>query len=92
MAEAMEHDYVPGLAGVPVTRSRISYIDGQKGILKLRGYAIEELAQKSTYEETAYLVLKGELPTQHELERFEEGLATHRPVEPAILDMMRSHP
>ena len=92
MAEAMEHGYVPGLAGVPVTRSRISYIDGQKGILKLRGYAIEELAQKSTYEETAYLVLKGELPTQHELERFEEGLATHRLVEPAIIEMMRYIP
>ena len=87
MARAMEHEFIPGLAGVPVTRSAISDIDGHRGILKLRGYAIEELAEKSTYEEAAYLVLKGELPNAGQLERFEAELAAHRAVEPAILEM-----
>ena len=71
MARAMEYDFIPGLAGVPVTRSAISHIDGHRGILKLRGYAIEELAEKSTYEEAAYLVLKGELPNKRQLERLD---------------------
>lgn len=44
--------------------SRISYIDGEKGILRYRGYPIEELAAKSTFMETSYLVLFGSLPTQ----------------------------
>ncbi|MCJ7831070.1 MAG: citrate synthase, partial [Dehalococcoidia bacterium] len=92
MARAMEHDFIPGLAGVPVTRSAISDLDGHRGILKLRGYAIEELAEKSTYEEAAYLVLKGELPNARQLERFEAELAACRVVEPAILDIMKLYP
>jgi citrate synthase len=92
MARATEHDFIPGLAGVPVTRSAISDIDGQQGILKLRGYAIEELAANSTYEETAYLVLKGELPNPRQLERFEAELAGHRAVEPPILDILKLCP
>jgi citrate synthase len=92
MARAMEHDFIPGLAGVPVTRSAISDLDGHRGILKLRGYAIEELAEKSTYEEAAYLVLKGELPNKRQLERFEAELAACRAVEPAILDIMKLYP
>ena len=47
--------YSPGLAGVPAAESSICDIDGQKGILFYRGYSIEELAEKSTFEETAYL-------------------------------------
>src|SRR5206468_7924137 len=47
--------------------SRVSYIDGDKGILRYRGYPIEELAEKSTYHETAYLLLRGELPTETQL-------------------------
>src|SRR4030042_2653454 len=92
MVRAMEHDFIPGLAGVPVTRSAISDIDGHRGILKLRGYAIEELAEKSTYEEAAYLVLKGELPNAGQLERFEAELAACRAVEPEILDIMKLCP
>jgi citrate synthase len=92
MTRAQEDGYIPGLAGVPVTRSEISDIDGHRGILKLRGYAIEDLAEKSSYEETAYLVLKGELPNQQQLDQFKQELASQRAVEPAIIEMMRAYP
>ena len=48
-------------------RSAITFIDGDKGILRYRGYPIEQLAERSTYLETAYLLIFGELPTQEEL-------------------------
>ena len=57
--------------------SRISYIDGDKGILRYRGYPIEELAAKSSFLETAYLVLFGSLPTQVQLLTFEETVMRH---------------
>ena len=52
----------PGLEGVPATQSAISNIDGQHGILSYRGYRIEDLAAHSTFLETAYLLIWGELP------------------------------
>src|SRR5512137_1876990 len=54
--------YDPGLMNTASCKSTIGYIDGDKGILRYRGYPIEELAEKSTYLETAYLIIKGELP------------------------------
>ena len=63
----MSSEYLPGLAGVPATKSNISSIDGEKGILAYRGYDIAELAEKSNFEETSLLLLDGKLPTQHEL-------------------------
>ena len=92
MTAAIEHQYIPGLAGVPATKSRISDIDGQRGILKLRGYAIQDLARHSTFEETAYLVLKGELPTQKQLDRFKKELAAQRVLEPTIQDIIKLFP
>jgi citrate synthase len=56
--------YDPALNNTASCISRITFIDGDKGILRYRGYAIEELAEKSTYLETAYLILHGELPTR----------------------------
>jgi citrate synthase len=53
-----------GLEGIVVADSTISFIDGQQGVLRYRGIPIDELATHSTYEETAYLLLFGELPTQ----------------------------
>ena len=50
--------------------SKISYIDGDKGILEYRGYPIEQLAEKSTFLETAFLVIFGELPTAQQLKKF----------------------
>ena len=60
--------YDPGFVNTASCQSRITYIDGDKGILRYRGYPIEQLAEMSTYLETAYLILYGELPTKSQLE------------------------
>jgi len=65
-------EYIPGLAGVPATKSAISSIDGEKGILAYRGYSIDDLVAHSSFEETALLLMQGELPTPKELEAFED--------------------
>jgi citrate synthase len=58
-------------------QSRITYIDGDRGILRYRGYPIEQIAEKSTYLETAYLVLYGELPTKSQLEVWTRNVTIH---------------
>src|ERR687887_1360372 len=63
------------LSGVVVAFSAISSIDPEEGVLMYRGYDIAELAEHSTYEEVAYLLLHGELPTDDELTAFREQLA-----------------
>ena len=65
----MPHDFMPGLAGVPAAKSAISDVDGQRGVLEYRGIRVEELCLRSSYLETAYLLLFGHLPTQPELAR-----------------------
>ncbi|MBP5233558.1 MAG: citrate synthase [Planctomycetes bacterium] len=60
----------PGLGNTGMARSAITFIDGEKGILRYRGYPVEELAERSTFVETAYLILYGELPTQTQLINF----------------------
>ena len=67
-------DYHPGLEGVIATKSSISDINGKKGVLSYRGYSIEELAEKSTFEETAFLLLTGELPNPEELSKFTQQI------------------
>ncbi|MBN2606764.1 MAG: citrate synthase, partial [Thiotrichales bacterium] len=85
-------EYIPGLAGVPATKSEISFIDGQKGILSYRGYDIMELAEKSSFEETTLLLLFGRLPTKEELEAFDQSLRQSRRVKFNIREMMRNLP
>ncbi|BAT54490.1 methylcitrate synthase [Nostoc sp. NIES-3756] len=85
-------EYKPGLEGIPAAQSSISYVDGQKGILEYRGIQIEELAQKSTFLETAYLLIWGELPTKEELQAFEEEVRLHRRIKYRIRDMMKCFP
>ena len=75
-------DYRPGLDGVIATESSISDINGKKGILSYRGYSIEELAQKSTFEETSYLLLTGELPTKSLLSSFTKKINRKRDLPP----------
>ncbi len=58
-------------------RSAITFLDGEKGILRYRGYPIEELAEKSTYLEVAYLLIRGELPSRKELAAWTEGIRYH---------------
>ena len=67
-------EYVPGLAGVPATKSAISSIDGENGILAYRGYSIQDLVEHSSFEETALLLMQGELPTPKELSSFKNTL------------------
>jgi citrate synthase len=76
--------YDPALVNTAACRSRISFIDGDKGILRYRGYPIEQLAEQSSFLETAWLVLEGELPTRVQLEAFTRAIHDHR-VPPARL-------
>ncbi|MXW09205.1 MAG: citrate synthase [Gammaproteobacteria bacterium] len=69
--------YDPGFSNTANTRSTITYIDGSKGILQYRGYPIEQLAGRATFLEVAYLILKGELPTDDELDTFRDEVRIH---------------
>jgi len=69
--------YDPGFMNTASCQSRITYIDGDKGILRYRGYPIEQLAEKSTYLETAYLILHGELPTASQLADWTHHITYH---------------
>ena len=79
-----------GLKGVYFDRSRVCYIDGRAGELRYRGYSIHDLAEHSTFEETCYLLLKGELPTRPQLEAFTAELKAARALPPAIYDVIRT--
>ena len=87
-----QYEYVPGLAGVPATKSAISSLDGQRGILKYRGYAIQELAERSNFTETAWLVIEGNLPTKAECEKFDSDLRQRRRISFRIRDILMSLP
>jgi citrate synthase len=69
--------YDPAFLNPATCKSRITYIDGAKGILRYRGYPIEELAEKSNYLETAYLIVKGELPDTHHFEMWKHNITIH---------------
>lgn len=69
--------YDPGFTNTAATKSRITYIDGDKGILRYRGYPIEQLAESGTYLETAYLLIHGELPTKKELQSWDDSIDEH---------------
>ena len=77
-----------GLQDVVANESSICFIDGGKGILSYRGIDIHELAQKSTFEETTYLLWRGALPTAPELEEFSQHLAAARELPPDVLDFL----
>lgn len=82
----------PGLEGVPATQSAICDIDGIRGLLTYRGYPLEQLAAHSTFLETAYLLIWGELPTIFQLRDFEQEVQMHRRVSFRIRDMMKCFP
>ncbi|HXH37698.1 MAG TPA: citrate/2-methylcitrate synthase, partial [Thermoanaerobaculia bacterium] len=69
--------YDPAFMNTAACRSAITFIDGDKGILEYRGYPIEQLAEKSTYLETAWLLLNGELPTKDELAAWTHTITYH---------------
>jgi citrate synthase len=69
--------YDPAFMNTAACKSKVSYIDGDRGILRYRGYPIEQLAEQSTYLETAYLVVKGELPTTSHLAMWRHNITMH---------------
>ena len=76
--------YDPSFGNTASCISRITYIDGDKGILRYRGYPIEELAEKATYLETAYLLLKGELPNATQLKEWQYHITHHTYIHESI--------
>jgi len=81
-----------GLRGVTVADTKISHVDGENGILIYRGYLIEELAQRSTFEETAYLLHHDRLPTEDELREFSKRLVEARQVPQFVFDALKNLP
>ena len=92
MTDSSTHLYSPGLVGIIATKSSVSNINGEKGILSYRGYSIEELAKKSTFEETSYLLLFGDLPTKNELEEFITKVTEYRELPTDLIKILKSLP
>lgn len=88
----MPHDFMPGLAGVPAAKSAVSDVDGERGILEYRGIRIEDLCAKSSFLETASLLLSGRLPRQHELAGFAGDITHHRRIKFKIVDLLKCLP
>ncbi len=80
--------YDPAYKNTASTTSRITFIDGERGILRYRGYPIEELAERATFLEVAYLLLTGELPTAPELDAFEHQITHHTMVHENIREFV----
>jgi citrate synthase len=85
-------EFRPGLADVPCAESAISFIDGKRARLEYRGIAVETLARESCFEESAWLLLSGELPTQRELAEFDDRLRGHRRIKYKLKDLIKCLP
>lgn len=81
-----------GLEGIYVKETQICYIDGEQGKLYYRGYPIEVLAEKSTYEEVVYLLLRGRLPTRRELEELESQMKRSRELPKEAVEVIKLFP
>ena len=82
----------PGFTSTAACKSKITYIDGEKGILRYRGYDIADLAEKSTYMEVCYLLVYGELPNAEQYNRFLDAIKHHTLVHEQIHFMYRGFP
>jgi len=91
-ANIMADTVIPGLEGIACAESNISFINGHEGVLEYRGYNISTLAENGTFEEVAYLLLNGELPTQTQLSSFESDLAGERHLEDRVIEILRNLP
>src|SRR3989454_7775380 len=78
-----------GLKDVYFERSRVCFIDGRAGELRYRGYSIHDLAERSTFEETCYLLFHGELPTRDQLQRFTSELKAARRLPAEVLELLK---
>jgi len=81
-----------GFKNTGSTSSAITFLDGEKGILRYRGYSIEELAAKSTFLETAYLIIYGELPTKQEFDKFVKDITMHTMVHEEVKSILDGFP
>jgi citrate synthase len=81
-----------GYKNTGATKSAITFLDGDKGILRYRGYGIEELAEKSNFLEVAYLLIFGELPTQQQYDKFSHDIKTHTLVHEDIKKILDGFP
>src|SRR5262249_52032553 len=81
--------YDPAFLNTAACRSAITYIDGDAGILRYRGYPIEEVAEKAGFLEIAYLLLEGELPTADQLGRWEEDIRHHTYVHENVKEFLQ---
>jgi citrate synthase len=88
-ADTGHFTYDPGYTSTGSCESKITYIDGDKGVLLHRGYPIEELAQNSDFMEVCYLLLKGELPTAAQKKKFEHDITHHTMLNEQILYFFR---
>src|ERR1700735_1327167 len=75
----------PGFMATASTESKITYIDGDAGVLLYRGYPVEQLAEKSTFMEVAYLLIHGELPNAKQLQQFSYSIARHTMINESLL-------
>ncbi|WP_299125447.1 citrate synthase [uncultured Winogradskyella sp.] len=82
----------PGYKNTGSCESAITFLDGEKGILRYRGYSIEELAEKADFLEVAYLLIFGELPTQEELDKFHSDIKSHAVVDDDIKKILDAFP
>lgn len=80
--------YDPGFVNTASCKSRVTFIDGEKGILNYRGYPIEEIAENGTYLETAYLLLKGELPNKAQYDKWVHDVMHHTFVHENVKEVM----
>ncbi len=81
-----------GLRGVAIADSAVSFIDGEKGVLIYRGYRIEDLADRSTFMETAYLLIYGTLPSSRQLEEFDQRVRSKRSLSKHVIQCMKQFP
>jgi citrate synthase len=81
--------YDPGFMATSSTESKITYIDGDAGVLLYRGYPVEQLAEKSSYLEVAHLLISGELPTKAQLHAFNTSITRHTMVNEQLLSFFR---
>jgi len=79
----------PGFMSTASCESQITFIDGDKGILRYRGYPIEQLAEHSSYQEVCYLLLYGDLPTAEQLQRYNDSISSHTLLDEAIREFFR---
>src|SRR3974390_3035951 len=83
-----DHDvftFDPGFGATASCESKITYIDGDAGVLLYRGYPVEQLAEKGTFMEVAYLLIHGELPNAKQLQTFSNSISRHTMINEALL-------